>query len=192
MQVQALRSLEFYVCYYGWGDYKHRQNTCKTNTVYNTFYFIVAVIPYWSRLLQVLGFPVRSIQVIAPVKANLFTIISMNCMQCLRRLFEEKDVMQGYNGLKYFSTIVAVSVRTAYSLDKGMRWRIVAWIFSAIAGILTTYWDIVFDWGLLQRHAKNRWLRDKLLVPHKSVYFGAMVPKSVVNNSSTFSRVYMN
>ncbi|KAL9361290.1 hypothetical protein Peur_044075 [Populus x canadensis] len=51
-QVQALRSLEFYICYYGWGDNKLRQNTCKTNDVYNTSYFIVAVIPYWSRLLQ--------------------------------------------------------------------------------------------------------------------------------------------
>eukprot|EP00261_Vitis_vinifera_P015482 XP_003635556.1 PREDICTED: phosphate transporter PHO1 homolog 3 [Vitis vinifera] len=145
-QVQALRSLEFYICYYGWGDYKHRRNTCKTNAVYNTFYFIVAVVPYWSRLLQ-----------------------------CLRRLFEEKDPTQGYNGLKYFSTIVAVSLRTAYSLNKGMRWRIVAWVSSAIAAIASTYWDLVFDWGLLQKHAKNRWLRDKLLVPHKSVYFGAMV-----------------
>ena len=96
-------------------------------------------------------------------------------MQCLRRLFEEKDLMQAYNGVKYISTIVAVSVRTAYSLDKGMGWRIVAWVSSAIAAITGTYWDLVFDWGLLQKHAKNRWLRDKLLVPHKSVYFGAMV-----------------
>ncbi|KAG6647333.1 hypothetical protein CIPAW_07G072100 [Carya illinoinensis] len=145
-QVQALRSLQFYICYYGWGDYKHRQNTCKESGVFNTFYFIVAVIPYWSRLLQ-----------------------------CLRRLYEEKDPMQGYNGLKYFVTIVAVSMRTAYSLDKGLGWKTLAWIFSAIAAIVSTYWDLVFDWGLLQRQSKNRWLRDKLLIPHKSVYFGAMV-----------------
>ncbi|WJZ81163.1 hypothetical protein VitviT2T_001017 [Vitis vinifera] len=144
-QVQAIRSLEFYVCYYGWGDYKHRQNTCKSSGVYNTFYFIVAVIPYWSRLLQ-----------------------------CLRRLFEEKDPMQGYNGLKYFATIVAVCVRTAYSLDKGMGWRVIAWVSSIIAAISSTYWDLVIDWGLLQKNSRNRWLRDKLLVPHKSVYFGAM------------------
>ncbi|XP_011017762.1 PREDICTED: phosphate transporter PHO1 homolog 3-like isoform X2 [Populus euphratica] len=145
-QVQSLRSLEFYICYYGWGDYKHRQNTCRSNTVFRTFSFIVAVIPYWSRLLQ-----------------------------CLRRLFEEKDPMQGYNGLKYFLTIVAVCLRTAYSLNKGVSWRAIAWVFSAIATIFSTYWDLVFDWGLLQRHSKNRWLRDKLLVPYRSVYFGAMV-----------------
>ncbi|KAL1125925.1 hypothetical protein V6Z11_A13G076000 [Gossypium hirsutum] len=36
------------------------------------------------------------------------------------------------------------------------------------------YWDLVVDWGLLQRSSKNRWLRDKLLIPYKGVYFGAM------------------
>ncbi|KAG5237255.1 phosphate transporter PHO1 [Salix suchowensis] len=145
-QVQSLRSLEFYICYYGWGDYKHRQNNCKESPVFITFSFIVAVIPYWSRLLQ-----------------------------CLRRLFEEKDPMQGYNGLKYFFTIVAVCLRTAYSINKGVGWRAIAWTFSVIAAVIGTYWDVVYDWGLLQRHSKNRWLRDKLLVPHKSVYFVAMV-----------------
>ena len=87
LQVQAIRSLEFYICYYGWGDFKHRKNTCPDSGVYNTFYFIVAVIPYMARLLQ-----------------------------CLRRMFEEKDTMQGVNGLKYLVTIVAVTLRTAYSL----------------------------------------------------------------------------
>ncbi|XP_010258335.1 PREDICTED: phosphate transporter PHO1 homolog 3 [Nelumbo nucifera] len=145
-QVQSIRSLEFYICYYGWGDYKHRSHTCKSSDVYNTFYFIVAVIPYWSRFLQ-----------------------------CLRRLYEEKDIMQGYNGLKYFSTIAAVSMRTAYGLDKGKGWWAMAWITSSIAAISSTYWDIVVDWGLLQPNSKNRWLRDKLLIPHRSVYFGGMV-----------------
>ncbi|XWS10349.1 hypothetical protein CRYUN_Cryun39dG0069500 [Craigia yunnanensis] len=145
-QVQALRSLQFYICYYGWGDYKRRQNTCKMNNVFNTFYFVVAVVPYLSRLLQ-----------------------------CLRLLHEEKDPTQGYNGLKYFLTIVAVCTRTAYSLDKGIGWRMLAWICSAMAAIYGTYWDLVVDWGLLQRHSKNRWLRDKLLIPYKGVYFGAMV-----------------
>lgn len=145
-QVQAIRSLEFYICYYGWGDYKQRQNTCKSSDVYNTFYFIVAVIPYWSRFLQ-----------------------------SLRRLYEEKDPMQGYNGLKYLVTITAITTRTAYSLYMGFNWKIISGIFSAIATIYGTYWDLVVDWGLLQRQSKNRWLRDKLLIPSKSVYFAAMV-----------------
>ncbi|XP_068636668.1 phosphate transporter PHO1 homolog 3 [Aristolochia californica] len=145
-QVQAIRGLEFYICYYGWGDFKRRENTCSTFTVYNTFNFIVAVIPYWMRFLQ-----------------------------CLRRMVEEKDRMQGYNGLKYFSTIVAVLMRTAYDLNRGLGWKVLAAVTSAIAALVSTYWDLVLDWGLLQRGSKNRWLRDKLLIPHKSVYFTAIV-----------------
>ncbi|KAG7558592.1 EXS C-terminal [Arabidopsis thaliana x Arabidopsis arenosa] len=147
-QVQALRSIQFYICHYGWGDYKHRINTCTESDAYNAFLFIVAVIPYVSRLLQ-----------------------------CLRRLFEEKNPEQGYNGLKYFLTIVAVCLRTTYSVDEDNQfvWRILAGIFSAIAAIFCTYWDLVYDWGLLNRTSKNPWLRDKLLVPQKKVYFIAMI-----------------
>ncbi|KAF8050986.1 hypothetical protein N665_1835s0001 [Sinapis alba] len=146
-QVQALRSIEFYICYYGWGDFKHRQNTCNKSSVYNTFFFIVAVIPYASRLLQ-----------------------------CMRRLFEEKNPEQGWNGLKYFLTIVAVCLRTAYSIQKGqIAWRVLAAISSAAAAIFSTYWDFIHDWGLLNRTSKNRWLRDKLLIPQKKVYFIAMI-----------------
>ncbi|KAL8104630.1 hypothetical protein AgCh_028742 [Apium graveolens] len=61
-QVQAFRSFEFYICYYTSGKYKVRENTCRSNDVYNTFNIIVAGTPYFWRLLQ-----------------------------CLRRLFEEKD-----------------------------------------------------------------------------------------------------
>ncbi|RID45342.1 hypothetical protein BRARA_I02080 [Brassica rapa] len=147
-QVQALRSVQFYICHYGWGDYKLRQNTCTDSDTYNAFLFIVAVVPYVCRLLQ-----------------------------CLRRLFEEKNAEQGYNGIKYFLTIVAVCLRTAYSVDKDNQfvWRMLAGIFSAIAAIFCTYWDLVLDWGLLNRTSKNRWLRDKLLIPQKKVYFIAMI-----------------
>ncbi|XVE85823.1 hypothetical protein DITRI_Ditri17bG0122000 [Diplodiscus trichospermus] len=94
--------------------------------------------------------------------------------KCLRRLFEEKDPVQGFNGLKYFLTIVAVCLRTAYEINEGIGWRIMAWVVSAIAAIFCTNWDFVYDWGLLNRHSKNRWLRDQVLVPRKRVYFLAM------------------
>ncbi|KAJ6921439.1 hypothetical protein NC652_015367 [Populus alba x Populus x berolinensis] len=81
---------------------------------------------------------------------------------------------QGYNGLKYFSTIVAVCSRTACSLDGGLSWKVMAGIFSVTAAIYGTYWDLVMDWGLLQFKSKNWLLRDKLLIPYRSVYLGAM------------------
>ncbi|KAL8121811.1 phosphate transporter PHO1 homolog 3-like [Apium graveolens] len=144
-QVQAFRSFEFYICYYTSGKYKVRENTCRSNDVYNTFNFIVAGTPYCWRLLQ-----------------------------CLRRLFEEKDTSQGWNGLKYFATIVAVTTRTAYTRNHTIKWKVIAWIASGVAASYSTYWDLVHDWGLLNRKSKNRWLRDKLLIPYSSVYFGAM------------------
>ncbi|CAK9186064.1 unnamed protein product [Ilex paraguariensis] len=145
-QVQAFRNLEFYVCYYGWGDFKRRSNVCRESKIFQIFYIIVAVVPYWARLLQ-----------------------------CLRRLFEEKDKMHALNGLKYFSTIVAVVMRAGNDLNPGMTWQIMAATSSGVATVANTYWDIVIDWGLMRRNSKNPWLRDKLLISSKTVYFAAIV-----------------
>lgn len=83
--------------------------------------------------------------------------------------------MHGYNGLKYLIIIVAVVLRTAYELKKGTNYLVLALISSAAATAMSTYWDIVMDWGLLQRKSKNPYLRDKLVVSHRSVYFAVMV-----------------
>ncbi|KAK3413398.1 hypothetical protein EUGRSUZ_I01964 [Eucalyptus grandis] len=145
-QVQAFRSLEFYICYYGWGDFRRRTDKCNESKVFEVFYYIVAVIPYWMRFLQ-----------------------------CLRRLYSERDKMQGFNGLKYFSTIIAVVARTGHELRRGFTWKIIAATSSGVAMVINTYWDLVIDWGLLRRNTKNSWLRDKLAIPNRSIYFVAMV-----------------
>ncbi|KAM7461988.1 hypothetical protein LguiA_030109 [Lonicera macranthoides] len=145
-QVQAFRSLEFYVCYYGWGDFKRRSNSCHGSDVYKIFYIIVAIIPYWSR-----------------------------CLQCVRRLFDERDKMHALNGLKYMSIIVAVVMRTGNDQVGGMSWKIMAGASSGVATIVATYWDIVIDWGLLRKNSRNPWLRDKLIISNKFVYFVAIV-----------------
>ncbi|TYK17692.1 phosphate transporter PHO1-like protein 10 [Cucumis melo var. makuwa] len=145
-QVQASRCIVLYICYYGLGEYSRKQNKCHTRGVYNTLSFIIAVVPFWLRFLQ-----------------------------CMRRLLEEKDWMHGYNALKYLSTIVAVLVRTACELRKGATWMVLALISSVVAVLVNTYWDIVVDWGLLRKHSKNKYLRDRLLVSNKSVYFAAMI-----------------
>ncbi|KAK4749218.1 hypothetical protein SAY87_026667 [Trapa incisa] len=145
-QVQALRNVQFYICYYGWGDFLKRSNKCIESNVYKIFFIVVAIIPYWFRFLQ-----------------------------CLRRLVEEKDRLQGYCSLKNFSTIVAVLMRTIFELRRNVTLRVLAAATSGIATIANTYWDIVIDWGLLRRNSKNPWLREKLAVPNRGVYFIAMV-----------------
>lgn len=91
--------------------------------------------------------------------------------------------MQSWNALKYFSVVVALAVRIAYTRSGSDEWKIVAWITSVISAIAVIYWDIVLDWGLLQRKSVNPWLRDKLLVSHKSVYFVAIVSTSQTSTS---------
>nr|XP_043634553.1 phosphate transporter PHO1 homolog 9-like [Erigeron canadensis] len=145
-QVQLFRTLEFYVCYYGWGDFKRRTNTCEQSDVYQTLFIFVAVIPYWFRFLQ-----------------------------CLRQVCELKDYGQVLNGLKYLSAIVAVITRTIYVQKRGTTMRIIAASSSGVATLYNTYWDVVKDWGLLCKDSRNPWLRDRLILPNKSVYFVAMV-----------------
>ncbi|KAK8598478.1 hypothetical protein V6N13_094447 [Hibiscus sabdariffa] len=152
-QVQAIRSLEFYICYYGWGNFEERSNTCGENEVYKVLYIVVAIIPYWIRFVQ-----------------------------CVRRLLEEKDTAHGLNAVKYLSTIVAVVARTIYSHqdEKTTTGLVLATATSGIATMASLYWDIVKDWGLLNRNSTNPWLRDKLVVPHKGVYYVAMVLNCVL------------
>ncbi|KAI3900717.1 hypothetical protein MKW92_003351 [Papaver armeniacum] len=145
-QGQALRSVAFYICYYASGDYKMRETKCKSDIAYNSFYIMLAAFPFWLRALQ-----------------------------CFRRYFEEKDQMQGLNGFKYLSICLAVSLTTAYSKRNTTGLLVMAWISAIISAVAAIYWDLVLDWGLLRRNSKNPWLRDKLLVSQKSVYFVAMV-----------------
>ncbi|CAN6861823.1 unnamed protein product [Brassica oleracea] len=151
-QVQAFRSLLFYVCYYGWaGDFKKRTHECYESDIYKKLYLVVAIVPYWFRFAQ-----------------------------CIRRLVEERDKNQGLNALKYLSTILAVATRTIFEMQKGRYLLTVAVATSTIATLFNTYWDIFMDWGLMNPNSKNPWLRDKLLIPHKSTYFIVMVVNVVL------------
>ncbi|XP_076926899.1 phosphate transporter PHO1 homolog 9-like [Bidens hawaiensis] len=148
-QVQLLRNLQFYVCYYGWGDFKKRDaKKCNSSDVYDVITIVIAVIPYWIRFLQ-----------------------------CIRRWWGGHDSTQSLNALKYFSTIIALiarSIQTQRRLKKELSLKIIAASTSGIATIFNTYWDIVMDWGLLCKDSENPWLRDKLILPNRSLYFIAM------------------
>ncbi|XP_057855602.2 phosphate transporter PHO1 homolog 10 isoform X4 [Cryptomeria japonica] len=95
--------------------------------------------------------------------------------QSIRRLVEERDPMQGYNALKYFATVVAVVMRTAYSKNSNDIWKMLSFLTSGIATFISIYWDIVIDWGLLQKNSQNPWLREKLVIGQNKIYFLAMI-----------------
>ncbi|KAI7750448.1 hypothetical protein M8C21_022088, partial [Ambrosia artemisiifolia] len=141
-QVQLLRNLQFYVCYYGWGDFKKRNaETCNNSDCSH------------------IGF-------------DCYRYISY---KCIRRWNDGRDFTQALNGLKYLSTIVALVTRTIYSQKGGIAMKVISASTSGVATIFNTYWDIVMDWGLLSKNSQNPLLRDKLILPSRSIYFIAMV-----------------
>ncbi|KAI3761967.1 hypothetical protein L1987_52390 [Smallanthus sonchifolius] len=119
---------------------------CNNGSVYDVITIVIAVIPYWIRVLQ-----------------------------CIRRFWGGHDSTQALNALKYFSTIIALVARTIQTQRPGITLQIIAGSTSVFATIFNTYWDMVMDWGLLCRNSENPWLRDKLILPNRSIYFIAMV-----------------
>lgn len=76
--------------------------------------------------------------------------------------------------------IIAVGLRQAYTNYRHLPshevpLRVLFIIASIIATIYTNYWDLCVDWGLLNSQSKNRWLRDKLILRNKKIYFAAIV-----------------
>lgn len=185
----------FYVCYYGWGgDFKRRTHTCYDSEIYKELYLVVAIIPYWFRFAQVLrkNYPSLRRKPYHLLFHNIFKMfktlfVFFSFFQSIRRLVEEKDKMHGLNALKYLSTILAVAARTIFEMKRGTYWLTVAVTTSSIATLFNTYWDIFRDWGLMNRNSKNPWLRDKLLVPYKSIYFIVMVNQKNKEIKDTFS-----
>ena len=180
--MQAFRCIVFYIGYYGWGDFKTRSHGFQESDVFEGFSLAVAVIPYWLRFVQVCL--CNKLSFFLDIASFLFLLSAFKfsdlILQCLRRLLEDRSSMHAFNGLKYFSTIVAVVTRTGHEQRWGPIWQIMAAASSGVATIVNTYWDIVIDWGLLRRNSKNPWLREKLLVPNKNVYFVAIVSITTV------------
>ncbi|KAK4364925.1 hypothetical protein RND71_016283 [Anisodus tanguticus] len=145
-QTQAIRSFVYYICYYGWGKSSTGRKMCHVSDVYIVFYYISAAIPYWIRFCQ-----------------------------CMRRFMEEKEMQHGFNGFTYFSMLLAVVFQSTFRLRKKMSWKVWALASSGVAALVNVSWDIRMDWGLLQRKSRNFLLRDKLLLPHKTVYYIAMI-----------------
>ena len=88
---------------------------------------------------------------------------------------DEGNQAQIGNGGKYISAIVAVITRVTFQNNGSREWLILFIISSAFATCYQLYWDIIVDWGLLQPKSVNPWLRDKLILRQKYIYFVSMV-----------------
>jgi len=83
--------------------------------------------------------------------------------------------MQLFNAGKYASAMVAMVIKLTYSLRGDTTWLVLFIVFSCFATLYQLYWDLVVDWGLLQRSSRNPWLRDTLILKKKYIYFVSMV-----------------
>lgn len=146
-QVPLLRNLEYVACYYITGSYKTQDyGYCVRTTHYRDLAYAVSFLPYYWR-----------------------------AMQCARRWFDEGQVTHLVNLGKYVSAMLAAGAKLAYEKEKTTGYLCLVVALSSGATIYQLYWDYVKDWGLLQLHSKNPWLRNELMLRKKCIYYFSMV-----------------
>ncbi|SCU81646.1 LANO_0B03774g1_1 [Lachancea nothofagi CBS 11611] len=110
-------------------------------------------------------------------------------MQCIRRFSDSGDWFPHLlNGLKYILGICYYASLCAYRLSRTRERRDVFIVFAALNATITSVWDIIMDWSLLQINSRNWLLRDDLYLAgrknwktgvysrrRKVIYYAAMV-----------------
>lgn len=129
-------------------------NTCSAVSKY--FGPVLALLPYLCRLLQ-----------------------------CCRRFYDTSQRDHALNGAKYMLNILVLLLNAMHAFfdpdptsDPYLRnspWGIAAVIFAILSTMYSYYWDVYKDWGLGDWKSKNFFLRDELLYPNKSMYYGIIV-----------------
>lgn len=96
-------------------------------------------------------------------------------LQCLRRYIDERDRDQLYNAAKYLSAMTTVALKVAYSQNQSRLWLGLFAVSAMGTAIFANFWDLVKDWGLLNRRATVPWLRNNRVLSRAWVYYVAMV-----------------
>ncbi|KAJ9708065.1 hypothetical protein PVL29_000228 [Vitis rotundifolia] len=145
-QVPMLRNLEYVACYYITGSYKTQDyGFCMRTKHYRDLAYAVSFLPYYWR-----------------------------AMQCARRWFDEGQTSHLVNLGKYVSAMLAAGAKVAYEKERSVGWLCLVVAMSSAATVYQLYWDYVKDWGLLQFHSKNPWLRNELMLRRKIIYYFSM------------------
>ncbi|CAH2041713.1 unnamed protein product, partial [Thlaspi arvense] len=146
-QVPMLRNLENIACYYITGSYKTQDyGYCMRPKYYGDLAYAVSFLPYYWR-----------------------------AMQCARRWFDEGQTSHLVNLGKYVSAMLAAGAKVAYERERTVGWLCLLVAMSSAATVYQLYWDFVKDWGLLQVHSKNPWLRNELMLRRKFIYYFSMM-----------------
>ncbi|CAH9082137.1 unnamed protein product [Cuscuta epithymum] len=145
-QIPLLREVEYIACYYVTGSYKNKDyGYCMRTKYYRDLAYAVSFLPYYWR-----------------------------AMQCARRWLDEGNKSHLVNLGKYVSAMLAAGAKVAYERETSLGWLCLVVVISSSATVYQLYWDFVKDWGLLQPHSKNPWLRNELMLPQKFIYYFSM------------------
>ncbi|XP_059655579.1 phosphate transporter PHO1 homolog 1 [Cornus florida] len=145
-QVPMLRNLEYVACYYITGSFKNQDyGYCMRTKNYRDLAYAVSFLPYYWR-----------------------------AMQCARRWFDEGQTSHLVNLGKYVSAMLAAGAKVAYEKERSVGWLCLLVVMSSAATVYQLYWDFVKDWGLLQFHSHNPWLRNELMLRQKFIYYFSM------------------
>lgn len=104
-------------------------------------------------------------------------------LQCARRWLDEGHKSHLVNLGKYVSAMLAAGAKVAYEKEKSVGWLCLVVLISSAATVYQLYWDFVKDWGLLQLHSNNPWLRNELMLRQKFIYYFSMVLKHKSNQT---------
>ena len=153
--VVAFRDMEFIICFYAY-EYSASDSVecvCSDNKVnFDYVRTVVALLPAWFRFAQ-----------------------------CLRRYYDTRKFFPHLvNAGKYLSSIAVTVLSTLATVNElegdfsqplHTAWA-VCWFVSTLYALT---WDLVMDWGLLQRNAgENFLLRDQIVYDSKAYYYLAI------------------
>jgi hypothetical protein len=97
-------------------------------------------------------------------------------LQCLRRFHDTKLWFPHLiNAGKYFCSIIVIWLSATQNITDNWNVRVVWITFSVLATFYSYMWDIMMDWGFLQKNSKHFLLRDDLIYEWRWIYYWAMV-----------------
>ncbi|KAF7113090.1 hypothetical protein RHSIM_RhsimUnG0161700 [Rhododendron simsii] len=170
-QVPMLRNLEYVACYFITGSFKNQDyGYCMRTKNYRDLAYAVSFLPYYWRAMQV---PFSAL-CLNPEIVSAITIASLVINLCARRWFDEGQTSHLVNLGKYVSAMLAAGAKVVYEKERSVGWLCLVVAMSSGATVYQLYWDFVKDWGLLQFHSKNPWLRNELMLRQKFIYYFSM------------------
>ncbi|CAG8680077.1 28837_t:CDS:10, partial [Dentiscutata erythropus] len=119
-------------------------------------------------------FKAISTNIVAPFLSSIPAWLRI--AQCLKRLWDTREMIHMINALKYASTILSMVLFWSLLRDSNNGFLKGCWIISQIISSTYTFiWDVKMDWSLLQIHSSNYLLRDELGYKKPYLYRAAIV-----------------